>query len=44
VSGLGIGDDTGVGGVLVWQRAGIIYAIAGQLRQRDILAIAESLR
>lgn len=44
VSGLGIGDNTGVGGVVVWQRAGIIYAVAGQLRQRDIMAIAESLR
>jgi hypothetical protein len=44
VSGLGIGDNTGVGGVVVWQRAGIIYAVAGQLPQRDIMAIAESLR
>jgi hypothetical protein len=44
VSGLGIGDNTGVGGVVVWQRGGIIFAVAGQLRQRDILAIAESLR
>ena len=44
VVGLGIGDNTGVGGVVVWQRGGIIYAVAGQLRQRDILAIAGSLR
>jgi anti-sigma factor RsiW len=44
VSGLGVGDNTGVGGVVVWQRGGIIYAVAGQLPQRDILAIAESLR
>jgi hypothetical protein len=44
VSGLGIGDNTGVGGVVVWQRGGIIYAVAGQLRQRDIMAVAESLR
>jgi hypothetical protein len=43
VAGLGIGDNTGVGGVVVWQRGGIIYAVAGQLRQRDILAVAESL-
>jgi anti-sigma factor RsiW len=42
--GLGIGDNTGVGGVVVWQRGGIIFAVAGQLPQRDILAIAESLR
>jgi anti-sigma factor RsiW len=42
--GLGIGDNTGVGGVVVWQRGGIIFAVAGQLRQRDILAVAESLR
>jgi anti-sigma factor RsiW len=29
--------------LVVWQRGGIIYAVAGQLRQRDILAVAESL-
>lgn len=44
VAGLGIGDNTGVGGVVVWQRGGIIFAVAGKLRQRDILAIAESMR
>ncbi|HEY7787988.1 MAG TPA: hypothetical protein VIF33_05625, partial [Casimicrobiaceae bacterium] len=42
--GLGIGDNMGVGGVVVWQRGGIIFAVAGQLPQRDILAVAESLR
>jgi hypothetical protein len=44
VTGLGIGDNTGVGGVVVWQRGGTIFAVAGQLPQRDILAIAESVR
>ena len=44
VVGLGIGDNTGVGGVVVWQRGGSIFAVAGKLRQRDILAIAESMR
>lgn len=44
VVGLGIGDNTGVGGVVVWQRAGVIFAVAGQLPQRDILLVAESLR
>jgi hypothetical protein len=44
VAGLGIGDNTGVGGVVVWQRGGTIFAVAGQLRQSDILAIAESMR
>jgi hypothetical protein len=44
VDGLGIGDDTGVGGIVIWQKNGMIYGVAGQLRQRDILAIAESLR
>jgi hypothetical protein len=44
VDGLGIGDDTGVGGVVIWQKNGVIYGVAGQLRQRDILAIAESMR
>ena len=40
---LGIGDNTGVGGVVVWQHGGIIYAVAGQLPQRDIMAVAESV-
>lgn len=44
VDGLGIGDDTGVGGILIWQKNGVIYGVAGQLRQRDIFAIAESMR
>jgi hypothetical protein len=44
VDGLGIGDDTGVGGIVIWQKNGVIYGVAGQLRQRDILAIAKSMR
>lgn len=44
VTGLGIGDNTGVGGFVLWQRGGTIFAVAGKLRQRDILNIAESLR
>jgi hypothetical protein len=44
VSGLGVLDDTGIGSGVVWQRDGIIYAVAGTLRAREILAVADSLR
>jgi anti-sigma factor RsiW len=44
VAGLGILDNTGIGSGVLWQRNGIIYAVAGTLRARDILAVANSLR
>lgn len=44
VSGLAIGDDTGVGGMIVWQKNGIVYGVGGALRQRDLMEIARSLR
>jgi hypothetical protein len=44
VSGLGVLDDTGIGSGVVWQRDGIIYAVAGTLRAREIMAVADSLR
>jgi len=42
--GLAIGDDTGVGGMIVWQRNGIVYGVAGALPQRELMEVAQSLR
>jgi hypothetical protein len=42
--GIGIGDDTGLGAAVIWQNRGILYAVAGPLAGRDVLAIADSLR
>jgi hypothetical protein len=44
VRGIGIGDDTGLGAAVIWQNRGILYAVAGPLAGRDVLAIADSLR
>jgi hypothetical protein len=44
VRGIGIGDDTGLGAAVIWQKRGILYAVAGPLAGRDVLAIADSLR
>jgi len=43
VQGLAVGDETGVGGGVIWQRGGMVYAVAGPLRESDLLAVANSL-
>jgi hypothetical protein len=44
VMGLGVGDQTGLGAVLIWQRGGMLYAVAGAMKASDLLAVANSLR
>jgi hypothetical protein len=44
VSGILVGDSTGTGSALVWQKDGIIYLVAGTLTDTQVLAVAESLR
>jgi hypothetical protein len=44
VRGLAVGDNTGVGAGVVWQRDGYIYGVAGPLPESEVLAIANSLR
>ncbi|MDP9017400.1 MAG: hypothetical protein M3N19_03630 [Candidatus Eremiobacteraeota bacterium] len=41
--GLLIGDNTGVGSVVIWQKAGIVHAVAGPYAASQILAVANSL-
>ena len=42
--GLAIGDNTGVGGMIVWQKNGIVYGVCGGMQQRQLMEIAQSLR
>jgi hypothetical protein len=44
VRGLSIGDETGLGAAVVWQKGAMIYAIAGPMKQSDILALANALQ
>jgi hypothetical protein len=41
---MALGDNTGLGAGVVWQRDGFLYGVAGSRSERDILAIANSLR
>jgi len=42
--GLAIGDNTGVGGMIVWQKNGIVYGVCGGMQQRQLMEVAQSLR
>ncbi len=44
VEGIFIGDSTGLGSALIWQKGGIVYGVAGTLTEAEILAVANSLR
>ncbi len=44
VQGVGIGDDTGIGAAVIWQKNGMLYAVFAPRTARDVLAIANSLR
>jgi hypothetical protein len=44
VQGLAIGDNTGVGGMIIWQKNGIVYGVCGTMQQRQLMEIAQSLR
>ncbi|GAC1470698.1 MAG: hypothetical protein PVSMB7_21750 [Chloroflexota bacterium] len=43
VQGLAVGDQTGIGSVVIWQKDGLIYGVGGTLPQDKVLAIAGSL-
>jgi hypothetical protein len=44
VNGLAIGDDTGLGAGVLWERGGALYVVAGTLPIREIVLVANSLR
>jgi hypothetical protein len=43
VQGMVIGDQTGIGSVVVWQKNGMFYSVGGTYSEDRILAIASSL-
>lgn len=43
-SGLAIGDNTGLGAGVMWQRDGVIYVVAGPLSMNEVLKVADGLR
>lgn len=44
VQGLAIGDNTGLGAGVLWQKDGIVYAVGGPLSMADVLTVANGLR
>ncbi|HEX6506320.1 MAG TPA: hypothetical protein VF221_01695 [Chloroflexota bacterium] len=44
VHGLAIGDQTGVGSLVVWEKDGIIYAVGGPQPESQVISIANSLQ
>ncbi len=43
VPGLLVADATGLGSGVIWQKDGIVYAVAGMVTQSQVLAVAGSL-
>ena len=43
-SGLAVGDNTGIGSGVIWEKDGVVYGVAGALPESQILAIADSLQ
>jgi hypothetical protein len=44
VQGLAVGDQTGLGSGVIWQKDGEVYGVAGTLPESQIIAIANSLQ
>jgi hypothetical protein len=44
VSGLAIGDQTGLGSGVLWRKDRMIYAIGGSMKESDVLALANGLK
>ena len=41
---LAVGDNTGVGAGVMWQKRGMVYVVGGPLRMDDVLSIANGLK
>jgi hypothetical protein len=42
--GVFVGDSTGIGSGVVWVADGIVHVVAGTLGEKELLAVADSLR
>lgn len=43
-SGIFVGDSTGLGSAVIWEKDGIVYGVAGTLTEAELMAVANSLR
>lgn len=43
VQGIALGDNTGVGSGVIWVKNGVVYAVAGTIKQSDAINIANNL-
>jgi hypothetical protein len=44
VGGVALGDNTGVGSAVIWVKKGVVYAVAGSIKQSDAINIANNLK
>ena len=44
VQGVALGDNTGVGSGVIWVKNGVVYAVAGSIKQSDAIDIANNLK
>lgn len=44
VPGLAIGDNTGLGAGVMWQKNGVIYVVAGPMKMDEVMTVANGLR
>src|SRR5438105_10954306 len=43
VPGVFVGDSTGLGSAVIWQKDGVVYGVAGTLSESEIMTVANSL-
>jgi hypothetical protein len=43
VNGVALGDNTGLGAAVIWIKSGLVYGVAGTLKQSQILDVANQL-
>jgi hypothetical protein len=44
VTGVALGDNTGLGSAVVWVKNGVVYGVAGTLKLSDVLNVANQLK
>ena len=44
MDGLLLGDATGLGSVVMWQKGGVVYVVGGQVKDSEALDVANSLK
>ncbi len=44
VQGLQVGDNTGLGAGVMWEKNGMIYVVAGPLTMNEVMSVADGLR